>query len=66
MVNLFACIQCMREVNSHCTTDFSSLKSDPYKKQFVSSANNLMIIFDRALWISFMKIRNSRGPSTEP
>ena len=49
MVNLFACIQCMREVNSYCTTDFSSLKSDPDKKQFVSSANNLMIIFDRAL-----------------
>ena len=49
MVNLFVCIQCMREVNSYCTTDFSSSKSDPDKKQFVSSANNLMIILDRAL-----------------
>ena len=56
----------MREVNSHCTTDFSSLKSDSDEKQFVSSANNLMIIFDRPLSISFMKIRNSRGLSTEP
>ena len=41
----------MREVSSYSTTDFGSLKFDPDKKQFVSSANNLMIIFDRALWI---------------
>ena len=56
----------MREVNSYCTTDFKLLKSNPDKKQFVSSANDLMITFDRALWISFMKIRNNRGRSTEP
>ena len=45
----------------YCTTDFSSLKSNPDKKQFVSSANNLMIIFDRALWISFMKVSNNKS-----
>ena len=33
---------------------------------FSSLESNLMIIFDSALWISFMKIRNKRDPSTEP
>ena len=66
MVNLFAYIQCVREVNSYCTNDFSSLKSDPDKKQFVSSANNSQqLIVRQDSFIYFVRRNVSPTPLLE-
>ena len=36
------------------------------KNRFMSSANNFGVALEKAYWMSFTYIRNSKGPSTEP
>ena len=66
MVNLFALTQCCREETSLTTVSFKVSKSFPEKKQFVLSAKSFILEHLIDVWISLIKMRNRRGPRTDP